>query len=112
MKTVALFFVFLSAICGETVCFAVQKPLTTVVDSSTAAGTGANGETTDCYSKQQAMQQQIGICKDHQTLTSCLDQFYLNFKKKFPKCAEEAAAACMDACVKGMTYSYCSKYCK
>lgn len=102
----------LTLLLAPLVCLAAPKKLTTVIDDQNAQVTGAYGEGTDCYSKQQALQLQLKVCLDHQTLTSCLDQFYPNFRKKFPKCAEEAAATCLDACAKSMTYSFCSNYCK
>lgn len=106
MKTLLLVLLFPSLL------WALPKKLTTVIDDQSAQSIGAGGSGTDCYSKQQALLTQIKICKDHQTLTSCLDQFYPPFKKKFPNCSEEGAAACLDACVTGMTYSFCNKYCK
>ena len=92
--------------------WALPKKLTTVIDDQSAQSVGANDPGTDCYSKQQAIQKQIKVCTDFRTLTSCLDEFYPDFKKKFPDCREEGSAACLDACVKGQTYTYCSNFCK
>lgn len=93
-------------------CFAFPKKVVAVIDEQTGNVTGLNAEGVDCYSKQQALRLEFKVCLDHQTLTYCLDQFYPSFRKKFPKCNEEAAAACLEACAKSMTYSFCSNYCK
>jgi hypothetical protein len=91
---------------------ATPQKVTAVIDDPSAQVVGTNNEATDCYSKQQALKLQFKVCQDHQTPTSCLDQFYPTFKKRFPKCTEEASAVCLEACVKAMTYSYCANYCR
>lgn len=103
----------LSLLCGFGPIWAGPKKVTSVIETQTSQVTGAYGdEGLDCASKQQALRLQIQVCQDHDTLTSCLDQFYLPFKKKFSKCQEEASAICLEACAKSMPYSYCAKYCK
>ena len=101
----AFFFISLNAVSSPRVH-------TITVEDQNYQATGVDGTGTDCSSKQQALQLQLKVCREKQTHLHCLDKIYPEFTKKFPKCKEEAAAACLEQCVVGMPYSYCTKFCK